>query len=65
MEAVKKCADMASISINVGQAKKVNKHQDLYDIYELSQKFYQNNINMAIYISPFHIFVVFYSYLLL
>ena len=45
MEAVKKCADMASISINVGQAKKVNKHQDLYDIYELSQKFYQNNIN--------------------
>jgi len=45
MEAVKKCADMASISINVGQVKKVNKHQDLYDIYELSQKFYQNNIN--------------------
>ena len=45
LEAVKKCADMASISINVGQAKKVNKHQDLYDIYELSQKFYQNNIN--------------------
>ena len=45
MESVKKCADMASISINIGQAKKVNKHQDLYDIYELSQKFYQNNIN--------------------
>jgi len=45
MEAVKKCADMASISINVGQVKKINKHQDLYDIYELSQKFYQNNIN--------------------
>ena len=45
MEAVKKCADMASISINIGQAKKINKHQDLYDIYELSQKFYQNNIN--------------------
>ena len=45
LEAVKKCADMASISINVGQAKKVNKHQELYEIYELSQKFYQNNIN--------------------
>ena len=45
IEAVKKCADMASISINIGQAKKVNKHQDLYDIYELTQKFYQNNIN--------------------
>ncbi|MBQ9072793.1 MAG: DNA primase [Bacilli bacterium] len=44
LEAVKKCADMASISVNIGQAKKVNKHQDLYDIYELSQKFYQNNI---------------------
>ena len=44
-EAIKKCADMAGISINVGQAKKINKHQDLYDIYELSQKFYQNNIN--------------------
>jgi len=48
IEAVKKCADMASISINVGQAKKVNKHQDLYDIYELSQKFYLNNINTEI-----------------
>ena len=45
MEAVKKCAEMASINIDIGQAKKVNKHQDLYDIYELSQKFYQNNIN--------------------
>lgn len=44
-EAIKKCADMAGISINVGQAKKINKHQDLYDIYELSHKFYQNNIN--------------------
>ena len=45
LEAVKKCADMASISVSIGQAKKINKHQDLYDIYELSQKYYQNNIN--------------------
>ncbi len=45
LEAVKKCADMASISIDIGQAKKTNKNQELYDIYELSQKFYQNNIN--------------------
>lgn len=45
LEAVKKCADMASISIDIGQAREKNKHQDLYDIYELSQKFYQNNIN--------------------
>ena len=36
---------MAAISINVGQARKINKHHDLYDIYELSHKFYQNNIN--------------------
>ena len=45
MESVKKCADMASISIDIGFVKEKNKHQDLYDIYELSQKFYQNNIN--------------------
>lgn len=44
-EALKKCADMAGISIEIGQAKKINKYQDLYDIYSLSQKFYQNNIN--------------------
>ncbi|MDO4963348.1 MAG: DNA primase [bacterium] len=45
MEAVKKCADMAGIYVEVGQVKKNNKYQDLYDIYSLSQKFYQNNIN--------------------
>lgn len=45
LEAVKKCADMAGINIQIGQAVKANKDQDLYDIYELSQKFYQNNIN--------------------
>lgn len=44
-EAVKKCADMAGIYVEIGQTKQVNKHQDLYDIYSLSQKFYQNNIN--------------------
>lgn len=45
VEAVKKCADMAGIYLDVGQVKINNKYQDLYDIYELSQKFYQNNIN--------------------
>lgn len=45
MEAVKKCADMAGIIVDIGQVNKKNKHQDLYDIYELSFKFYQNNIN--------------------
>ena len=44
-EALKKCADMAGISIQIGQPRKINKNQDLYDIYSLSQKFYQNNIN--------------------
>lgn len=44
-EAIKKCADMAGIIVDIGQAKQKNKNQDLYDIYELSQKFYQNNIN--------------------
>lgn len=44
-EALKKCANMAGISVEIGQAKKINKYQDLYDIYSLSQKFYQNNIN--------------------
>lgn len=45
LEAVKKCADIAHIQVDIGQAKEKNKHQELYDIYELSQKFYQNNIN--------------------
>ena len=45
LEAVKKCADIAHVYIDIGQAKEKNKHQDLYDIYKLSQKFYQNNIN--------------------
>jgi len=45
IESVKKCADIAGISINIGSFKEKKKHQELYDIYELSQKFYQNNIN--------------------
>ena len=45
LEAVKKCADIAHIHVDIGQAREKNKHQELYDIYELSQKFYQNNIN--------------------
>ena len=45
LQAVKKCADMAHIYIDVGQAKEKIKNQELYDIYNLSQKFYQNNIN--------------------
>ncbi len=48
IEAVKKCADMAGIVVDIGQVNKNNKHQDLYDIYELSFKFYQNNINTGL-----------------
>lgn len=44
-EAIKKCADMAGVIVDIGQARTINKNQDLYDIYELSQKYYQNNIN--------------------
>lgn len=48
MEAVAKCATMAGISISLGQyEKKNNKYQELYDIYEVSQKFYQNNMNSS------------------
>lgn len=45
IESVKKCAEMAGISVNIGQVKEKIKNKELYDIYELSQKFYQNNIN--------------------
>ena len=48
MEAVKKCADMANVAVDIGNVKKVNKNQSLYDIYDISQKFYQNNINTKI-----------------
>ena len=49
LEAVKIVADKAGISINIGSAKKdnTNKLQILYDIYNISQKFYKNNINTS------------------
>jgi DNA primase len=49
LDAVKKCADMAGISIDIGQAKKIpNKYQNLYNIFNLSNKFYINNINSSV-----------------
>ena len=45
IEAVKKCSQISGISIGNINVNKKNRHQELYDIYELSQKFYQNNIN--------------------
>ncbi len=44
-EALKKCADIAGIDINIKSDSKKIKNQDLYDIYETAQKFYQNNLN--------------------
>ena len=45
MEAVKKCAEIANIEVDIGTVRKIDKNQKLYDIYALCQKFYQNNIN--------------------
>lgn len=47
LEAVKKIADKSGIQVNIKTQNDYNKHQDLYDIYELAQKFYQNNINSS------------------
>ena len=47
LDAVKMCADMAGIEVNYHKKKEYNKYQNLYDIYETAQKFYQNNINSS------------------
>ena len=51
IESVKKCADMAGIEIdlkNNDENKQTIKFKELYEIYEISQKFYQNNINSSL-----------------
>lgn len=47
MEAVKILADKAGIEVNINSFNHEipKKNQNLYEIYELSNKFYQNNIN--------------------
>lgn len=50
VETVKKCADMSGIPLSVNISSKkdsFNKYKELYDIYEISNKFYQNNINTS------------------
>lgn len=48
IEAVKKVADIAGIVVNVGEYKKeTGTNYKLYEIYNISHKFYQNNINTA------------------
>lgn len=46
-EAVKKIADLGGVSVDVGSIKKVKDHKSLHDLYDLSLKFYTNNINVA------------------
>lgn len=45
IEAVKKVADMGGININVGKIPKTKNNNKLHEIYDLSLKFYINNIN--------------------
>lgn len=48
MEALKKCADMSAIPLNINVSTKTDnfsKYKILYEIYDISHKFYQNNIN--------------------
>lgn len=51
-EAVKKVVDKAglniAIDINVNTNKTENKFKDQYDIFEISKKFYQNNLNSSL-----------------
>lgn len=48
IEAVKKCADIAGIELDIKITDTdtvPKKNKELYEIYDISQKFYQNNIN--------------------
>ncbi len=45
IEAVKKIADMSDININIGNIPKTKNNNKLHEIYDLSLKFYINNIN--------------------
>ena len=47
VEAVKKVADTVGISIDIGYVPKKENHSSLHEIYNLSLKFYINNINTA------------------
>ena len=50
LESVKKCADMAGVELDIklNDADSIpKKNKELYEIYDVSQKFYQNNINSS------------------
>ena len=44
-EALKICADKAGIVLDNFNVKEVNKNKDLFDMYDVASKLYQNNIN--------------------
>ena len=44
-DALYKCANMANIHIDVQRTSEPVKNKELYNIYDLSSKFYQNNLN--------------------
>lgn len=50
IDAVKKCADIAGIALDIDVKKdtKYDKFNELYDIYDISYKFYQNNMNSSV-----------------
>ena len=45
VEAIKKVADMVGIPLDIGKMPKEKNHSKLYEIYDLSLKYYVNNIN--------------------
>lgn len=50
LDAVKKLADRAGIQVNINNSNKREnlKYKDLYEIYELTNKLYQHNINTSL-----------------
>ena len=46
-EAVKKVADIGGIKVNIGYKPKIKEESKQYEIYDLSLKYYINNINTA------------------
>lgn len=45
LEAVKKVAEIGGVSVNIGKILKKKTHTELHQIYDLSLKFYINNLN--------------------
>lgn len=46
IDALKKLATKSGITLSIGNTKKkTNKNKELYEIYEISEKIYQNNLN--------------------